>query len=95
MKVLDAPDLGYEHNWLAEMEDRLKRDGYPIVADAYRARALKAQEIYDHVSSLGQFTNSMSPGTFVARGENLVNELLSKGWTPPKCIPTKDVGEAW
>lgn len=94
VKVLDAPNLGYEHNVLTDMADRLESDGHPVIAAEYRVHARKAQEIYSHIAGLGRFTDSMF-GDYMVRGVTLVNELLGKGWTPPAFLPVGEGSESW
>lgn len=92
MRTVNIWGLGYLHNVLPEFVERLRDDGHPEVADEYQRQADEAQEFHEHIVVLGRYEHGPNVA-WEGKGVRLANKLLEMGWTPPACIPTREVKE--
>ena len=97
MKKLNRSNIGYEHNELDAAAKRLRRDGYYSAAEDYEGRSEEEQAVYVELNSLGEYVRSQAAADrrdSWRLGADLVDHLISHGWTPPEFLAARITEES-
>ncbi|MCF8605124.1 hypothetical protein L5I01_17355 [Gordonia sp. HY442] len=95
MKKIDRTNFGVEHNTLAAIVERLKRDGHDqALIDTYERERRIEEMAYLQVCELADLELFPSKNRGAA-GLLFADDLLKRGWTPPPELATRvqDIGD--
>lgn len=96
MKI-NRKNIGYEHNQLLDVAQRLIADGAPL-GQEYKVRYVEEQNLYDHLTDLGKYARR-DAGSFVNGqedwkwGADIADWLMARGWQPTSLLESRVLRE--